>query len=281
VAARVAGHDDSVLVTAGQWIIELQPRHGEAFTCGTYHGTPPGDPGGTASLFVAGPGPGCGDEAGTLTIYQFATGPDGTLTRLNATLSQACGIAAGPLAGLIRYNATIPTPVPSLPSSAQPVTPPPHSGTTSAHPDELSWRSAPGDSVGRGRPADYTGSSVRVAGSLGRVQVEAEMGTARWILQLTAPDGQQLTPGTYPDATGTIPGAGPSIDISGDGSGCDITRGSFTIYQIASGPDGTLTQLNATFSQTCDNSAGPLVGLIRYNATIPTPVPVLPASPGA
>ena len=79
-----------------------------------------------------------------------------------------------------------------------------------------------------------------------------------------------------PYATGTIPGAGPSMDIEGDGRGCDSTRGSFTIYQIASGPDGAITQLNATFSQTCDNSAGPLVGLIRYNATIPTPVPVLP-----
>jgi hypothetical protein len=160
------------------------------------------------------------------------------------------------------------------------VTPPPHSGTTSAHPDQLSWLSAPGDYVGGGRPVDYTGSSVRVSGSLGRVEVDV-VGFARWTLQLTAPDGEQLTPGTYPDATGAIPGAGPDIDIEGDGRGCDVTRGSFTIYQIASGPDGALTQLNATFSQTCDNSAGPLAGLIRYNATIPTPVPVLPASPGA
>ena len=278
-AARVAGRYDSVLVTAGQWIIELEPQHGEAFTCGTYHGVPSGNPGGGARLFVSAPGPGCADEDGTLTVYQFATGQDGALTRLNATLSQACGNSAGGMAGLIRYNATIPTPVPSLPSSAQPVTPPPHSGTTSAYPDQLSWLSAPGDDIGGGRPVHYTGSSVRagVSGSLGRIEVNI----AGWIVQLTAPDGEQLTTGTYPDATGTIPGAGPVIDIFGNGRGCDVTHGSFTIYQIASAPDGALTQLNATFSQTCDNSAGPLVGLIRYNATIPTPVPVLPASPGA
>jgi hypothetical protein len=274
-AVRFSGRDDLVQVNAGRWFIDLRPRPGEAFTCGTYHGT---DPGGAASLLIFGPGLlGCGTEASTVTIYQFATGPDGALTQLNATFSQTCDNSAGRMVGLIRYNTTIPTPVPGLPSRARPVTPPPHSGTTSAHPDELSWLSAPGDYVGGGRPVDYTGSSVRVGGSLGSVEVE----TAGWALQLTAPDGQQLTPGTYPDATGAIPGAGPGIDIDGDGRGCDITRGSFTIYQIASGPDGALTQLNATFSQTCDNSPGPLAGLIRYNATIPTPVPVLPASPGA
>lgn len=274
-AVRFSGRDDSVQVSAGQWLIDLRPRPGEVFTCGTYHGT---DLGGAASLSIFGPGLlRCGTEASTVTIYQFAAGPDGALTQLNATFSQTCDYPAGRMVGLIRYNATIPTPVPGLPSRARPVTPPPHSGTTSAHPDELSWLSARGDYVGGGRPVDYTGSSVRVGGSLGSVEVE----TAGWTLQLTAPDGQQLTPGTYPDATGAIPGAGPGIDIDGDGRGCDITRGSFTIYQIASGPDGALTQLNATFSQTCDNSPGPLAGLIRYNATIPTPVPVLPASPGA
>ena len=276
-AVRVSGRYDFMLVDAGRWSIELEPP-GDGFTCGTYHGTPAGGPGG-ARVFISGPSPGCGDETSTVTIYQFATGPAGTLTRLNATLSQACGNSAGRTVGLIRYNATIPTPVPSLPSSARPVTPPPHSGTTSAHPDELSWLSAPGDYIGGGRPADYTGSSVRVGGSLGTVEVGNAGWT--WILQLTAPDGQQLKPGTYPDATGAIPGSGPGIDISGDGRGCDVTRGSFTIYQIASRPHGGLKQLNATFTQTCDNSTGPLVGFIRYNATIPTPIPVLPAPPGA
>jgi hypothetical protein len=281
-AVRFSSRDDSVQVSAGQWLIELGPQPGEAFTCGTYHVPPSGDLGGTARLLIFGPGSGGCTEASTLTIYQVATGPDGALTRLNATFSQICDNSAGRMVGLIRYNTTIPTPVPSLPSSAQPVTPPPHSGTTSAHPDELSWLSAPGDYVGGGQPVDYTGSSVRVGGSLGSVEVNVGgVGFAWWTLQLTAPEGQQLTPGTYPDATGTIPSAGPGIDISGDGRGCDITRGSFTIYQIASGPDGAITQLNATFSQTCDNSAGSLAGLIRYNATIPTPVPVLPASRGA
>jgi hypothetical protein len=278
-AVRFFTSDDSVRVTAGQWLIELGLKPGEAFTCGTYHATPSGGFGGTARLLIFGQGSGCSGEASTLTIYQVATGPDGAVTRLNATFNQICDNSAGRMVGLIRYDATIPTPVPSLPSSARPVTPPPNSGTTSAHPDELSWLSAHGDYIGGGRPVDYTGSSVRVGGSLGGVDVNVEAGPPGWNLQLIAPDGQQLTPGTYPDATGTIPGAGPGIDIGGDGRGCDVTRGSFTIYQIASGPDGALTQLNATFSQTCDNSAGPLVGLIRYNATIPTPVPVLPAPP--
>jgi hypothetical protein len=277
-AVRVLGRDDTVQVTAGQWRIYFDPRPDEAFTCGTYHGALSGDSRGTVRLLIFGPASGGCTEASTVTIYQFATGPDGALTRLNATFNQTCNNSAGRIVGLIRYNATIPTPVPSLPSSARPVTPPPNSGTTSAHPDELSWLSAPGDYVGAGQPVDYIGSSVGagVGGNVGAVDVN----TAGWSLQLTAPEGQQLTPGTYPDATGDVPGAGPGIYIAGDGRGCDTTRGSFTIYQIASGPDGTLTQLNATFSQTCGKYVS-LVGFIRFNATIPTPVPVLPASPGA
>jgi len=275
-AVRFFTSDDSVRVTAGQWLIELGLKPGEALTCGTYHASPSGDLGGTARLLIFGQGSGCSAEASTLTIYQVTTGADGAVTRLNATFNQVCDNSAGRMVGLIRDDATIPTPVPRLPSSAQPVTPPPNSGTTSAHPDELSWLSAHGDYIGGGQPVDYTGSSVRVGGSLGGVDVNVAVGPPGWNLQLIAPAGEQLTTGTYPDATGTIPDAGPGIDIEGEGRGCDDTRGTFTIYQIASGPDGTLTQLNATFSQTCDNSAGPLVGLIRYNATIPTPVPVLP-----
>jgi hypothetical protein len=272
-----SGIGGSVRIGVGPWLIELGSQHDEKFACGTYPGATRDSLGATPDIDITGNGRGCDTDTGTFTIYQVAYTRKSVITRLNATFSQTCDASTGPLVGLIRYNATTPTPVPSLASSAQPITSPPHSGTTSAHSDEFSVVSAPGDFVGGGQSADYTGSAIRVGGSLGAVSI----GAAGWVLELSAPAGGQLGPGTYPDATRGSSRTGPGISVSGNGRGCDNDYGTFTIYQIAAGPTGAITQLNATFSQRCEQTtAPPLVGFVRYNATTATPVPTLPASSG-
>jgi hypothetical protein len=267
-----SGTVGEVLLAAGPYRIELGST-GSNFACGTYAGATEFDdarhiPGRTPVMTVTGDGTGCTDN-GTFTIYQMAANKNGVLTRLNATFSHTCDSSPAPLVGVIRYNATTPTPVPSLPSSARPITPPPNSGTTSAHSGEFSVLSAPGDFVGGGKPFDYAGPGIRVAGNLGTVNIAV----AGWEVALSAPPGEQLVPGTYPDATA------PGISVSDDSRGCSNHFGTFTIYQIATSAAGTVTRLNATFSQKCEwTTAPPLVGFVRFNATTPTPVPVLPAA---
>ncbi len=129
--------------------------------------------------------------------------------------------------------------------------------------------------IGGGATVDDTDPTVSVSPNLSQITASADNST--WTLDLAAPSGQQLAPGTYTGAVGA-PGNGtaPGISISGDGVGCDNYYGSFTIYKISA------TSVNATFSQTCESTtAPPLVGFIRYNATVPTPVPTLPAPPTA
>jgi len=81
---------------------------------------------------VSGDFRGCNNDYGSFTIIEISA------TSVNATFSQTCeSTTAPPLVGFVRFNATTPTPVPSLPSSAQPITPPANSGTTSANADEF------------------------------------------------------------------------------------------------------------------------------------------------
>jgi len=77
----------------------------------------------------------------------------------------------------------------------------------------------------------------------------------------------------------------PYVEIkNGDQPGCDNTGGSFTIQQLVYAGDGTLTQLEAVFTQTCDGALASR-GVIRYNATgaLPPGAPTgqpLPAGQG-
>ena len=261
----------SVSASVGGWDLSLGVPAGQTLAVGTYTESTTAS---TGSIELFGNGRGCDQYYGTFTVYEV------TATSFNATFSQTCeSTTAAPLVGFIRYNATLTTPVPTLPSTALPITPPPNSGSTSANADEFSFLSAAGDYIGGGTPADYVGpSNVVASGDLGTITVDA----GDWTLNLSAPSGQQLVPGTYTGATrypfNTSPA--PGISVYGDGRGCNEDFGTFTIYQIASDPTGVLTQLNATFNQTCESTtAPPLAGFIRYNATVPTPVPTIPAPP--
>ena len=250
---------ESVTASASGW--ELSLSSSAALAPGTYTS-------GVSVTSTIGTAYSC--STGSFTIIEMSA------TDVNATFSLDCGPTASvpDNVGFLRYNATLATPVPTTPSDAQPITDPPNSGTTSANADEFSFISAQGDYIGGGSSADYTGSDVVVNGSQGVANVDA----GDWTLNLSAPSGGLLVPGTYVGATRypfNSSGA-PGVSVYGDGRGCNNDYGTFTIYQIASDSTGALSQLNATFTQTCEQlTAAPLVGFIRYNATEPTPVPAL------
>ena len=132
---------------------------------------------------------------------------------------------------------------------------------------EFSFKSTSGDYIGGGATVDYKTPAypVSVTGTLGAVHVSA----GGWTLDLAAPKGYQLTPGTnylgatrYPFNTGPAPG----LSVSGNGRGCNQDFGSFTIKSVTSGPDGSITGLDATFTQTCESKTAPaLTGFVKYS----------------
>jgi hypothetical protein len=101
--------------------------------------------------------------------------------------------------------------------------------------------------------------SVRIVGS-------DSLRTLDWSLNLMAPQGQQLVPGTYLNATRwpfqapTVPG----LDFSGDGRGCNTLRGEFTITRAVYGGDNSVQQLEVTFEQHCEGAGPALRGQILY-----------------
>jgi hypothetical protein len=90
--------------------------------------------------------------------------------------------------------------------------------------------------------------------------------TLNWTLDLAAPQGQRLTPGTYVNATRypfqapTVPG----LSFYGDGRGCNTLSGTFTITDAAYGIDGSVQRFSATFEQHCEGAGPALRGTIVY-----------------
>lgn len=101
--------------------------------------------------------------------------------------------------------------------------------------------------------------SLRIVGSDG-------LSTLNWTLDLAAPQGQQLGPGTYLNATRypfqapTVPG----LSFSGDGRGCNMLSGQFTITDVVYGADGSIQRLIANFEQHCEGGGAALRGTVSY-----------------
>ncbi|WP_329334106.1 hypothetical protein OG866_12020 [Streptomyces sp. NBC_00663] len=78
-----------------------------------------------------------------------------------------------------------------------------------------------------------------------------------WYLDLTAPSGQTLAPGTYTGAT-RYPfnePTEPGLDLSGNGRGCNTLTGEFTITDVEFGPQGYVEKLDASFVQHCEGGS--------------------------
>lgn len=88
-----------------------------------------------------------------------------------------------------------------------------------------------------------------------------------WNLDFAAANDQQLTVGTYTGAT-RFPFQAPTepgFDVFGDGAGCNMLTGTFTVLEAVYDSNGVVS-FDATFQQFCDASLTPLTGEIRFNA---------------
>jgi len=126
-----------------------------------------------------------------------------------------------------------------------------------------------GDYVGQGATAAYVppDATVRLSGSAAFATVSVDDASSGdwWSLSVAAPPGATLQVGTYTGAVrASFRGTGqPGLDFSGSGRGCNEVSGSFTVTSIATNPDGTLANLDVTFTQFCEAGAVSLSGRAR------------------
>jgi hypothetical protein len=113
-----------------------------------------------------------------------------------------------------------------------------------------------------------------------------------WDFHFAAKGGQVLIPGVYKSArrwTGQL-FAVPSLDVSGDGRGCNTLTGRFVVLDLERVND-LYTRFAADFEQHCEGAAPALFGSVRFNSAVPPserpvaiqsfkPSPVLPAKVG-
>lgn len=86
-----------------------------------------------------------------------------------------------------------------------------------------------------------------------------------WSVALAAPNGTELKAGTYTGATRHPfnEGSAPGLNHDGNGRGCNMLTGSFTISNIAWGPNGYVEALDASYEQHCEGDAAALRGRIH------------------
>ncbi|MFI8189742.1 hypothetical protein ACIF8T_13220 [Streptomyces sp. NPDC085946] len=92
-----------------------------------------------------------------------------------------------------------------------------------------------------------------------------------WSLDLAAPSGTKLVPGTYTGAT-RHPFNGPAepgLDLSGNGRGCNQLTGEFTISAIEFGPQGYVRKLDASFVQHCEGGPAAARGEVHIENPAP------------
>jgi hypothetical protein len=124
-------------------------------------------------------------------------------------------------------------------------------------------------------PSDVFQAATDATNTTIRIRETSAHFDHNWGIDMSAPDGRQLGPGTYTGAVRDIargPGQ-PGLDVSGEGSGCNTLTGSFTVLAASYGPNGYVESFDATFEQRCQGTGPPLRGEIQITNTTPAPPP--------
>jgi hypothetical protein len=164
-------------------------------------------------------------------------------------------------------------------AGSDPGPPPPPSRTF------FRFRSDPGDLVGQGQTRMFTPADssfdARMANYDNDPSDRQFRATIRpiagdyWFVNLAAPPGEALVPGTYPDAVrlGLEEAGQAGMDIYGYG-GCSRLTGSFTVRSLSLASDGSIRLFDATFEQRCEPGfTGALRGRIKIDNRPPNAPP--------
>jgi hypothetical protein len=135
----------------------------------------------------------------------------------------------------------------------------------------LSFSGDPGDYITGGASYSYSTAnqdSFNVSASNDDRVISLSVDGANgdwWYLDLAAPSGTALAPGTYTGATRYPFNATtePGLSLDGNGRGCNTLTGDFTISNVVFGPEGYVQELDATFDQNCEGGTAALHGEVH------------------
>ena len=181
--------------------------------------------------------------------------PRRVLARATAILALTLGMAAGTTGLLSGTDA-----------HALPVT----EGSFSFSGDEGDWVSGGRSYAYSTASQDRLNISADTTGNAIHFSVDGANGDW-WTLDLAAPSGKTLAPGTYTGATRhpfnepTEPG----LDLSGNGRGCNTLTGEFTIGDVEFGPQGYVKKLDASFVQHCEGGTTAARGEVHISNPAP------------
>lgn len=150
----------------------------------------------------------------------------------------------------------------------------------------LYYNSDPGDWIGGGQTRFLTNHSGQLTiSNLEKNKLTVHYsGTEHdrsvwWNLDLVAPEGENLAPGLYENATRAAfkPPSGNGLNFSGSGRGCNTLIGSFEIFEIEftestdkwGNPQLAVSTLAVNFTQYCEGREPALRGKVRINSNHP------------
>ncbi|WP_433129291.1 hypothetical protein ACQPWW_04155 [Micromonospora sp. CA-240977] len=144
----------------------------------------------------------------------------------------------------------------------------------------VSFSGDPGDYITGGDSYSYStdnGDELTTNGAVDNSRVSVSINGYNgdwWSLTFEAPGTAALAPGTYTAATRyPFNGAGPGLDLSGNGRGCNELTGTFTITNAVFGPNGYVQTFDATFEQHCEGGTAAARGEVHIaNPAPPEPL---------
>ncbi len=136
----------------------------------------------------------------------------------------------------------------------------------------LRFDSQPGDLLGQGLQFTFTevDGSITAAPLEGGIEVVFYRGSW-WKLRFVPPLGETLAVGAYDGATGwpfqspTTPGLG----VTGEGRGCNVSAGRFTVLEAEYGPAGEVLRFAVDYEHHCNGNPAALFGSVRYDSGVP------------
>src|ERR1017187_7491214 len=130
--------------------------------------------------------------------------------------------------------------------------------------------SSPGDYIGQGQTyVTENLSDFSVAESSGTITVSA----FGFNFNFSGSNWTALTVGTYSNSS-RFPFGGPSLDIYGNGRGCNNDCGSFQVLEIHTDGSGQVDRLWIVYSNQCECFMAPMTGEIRYQSQLAPAAPM-------
>jgi hypothetical protein len=131
--------------------------------------------------------------------------------------------------------------------------------------------SMPGDPVGGGTRAAHSSdnSVLQVSTQLNgrRISILVTTGQSTyWSIQLDAPEGSVLAPGSYPHATRSPFARFNGLSVSSPTVSCNELSGRFIVYELSIS-NGDVQSLSADVEQHCNEATAALFLAVRYRAS--------------